>query len=217
MKDSTAIKHVIFDWNGTLVDDLALAVKGLNAVRELQTLPPLDAKRYREHFGFPIQSFYQAVGIDCESGRFDDLIHTYLSIFNSEINQCPLHQGAVDIISMLRRTGVSISVLSASQHETLQNNLASAGIDHLVDHAFGLTNTQAKGKQGIAEELDSVLGNPGTAALMIGDTDHDIDVAHACGWQMASVSHGHQTHERLSAIHPFVFGDLSSVYRAYFR
>ncbi len=216
MNNRPRIKHVIFDWNGTLVDDLALAVKGLNAVRQLQTLPPVDAGRYREHFGFPIRGFYQALGIDCETGNFDALIAAYLHIFNREIGQCSLHPGALNMLRDLRRDGVTISVLSASQHQTLESNLKCAGIRHLVDYVFGLTNTQAKGKQEVALQLDTLLGFPGERALMIGDTDHDIEVAHVCGWQMASVSHGHQTHERLSALHPHVFHDLQAVYRAWF-
>lgn len=216
MTNRLPVQHVIFDWNGTLVDDLALAVKGLNAVRALQTLPPVDAGQYRKHFGFPIRGFYQALGIDCDTVAFDELIAAYLHIFNGEIGQCPLHPGALTFLRNLRRDGVSISVLSASQHQTLESNLRCAGIRHLVDNVFGLTNVQAKGKQEVALQLDTLLGFPGERALMIGDTDHDIDVARACGWQMASVSHGHQTHERLSALHPHVFHNLQAVYNAWF-
>lgn len=52
---------------------------------------------------------------------------------------------------------------------------------------------------------------------MIGDTDHDVEVSKLCGWQMAAVSHGHQNHERLAAIHAHVYHNLSSVYDAYFN
>ncbi|NKI73450.1 HAD family hydrolase [Dickeya sp. CFBP 2040] len=216
MNYRSKINHVIFDWNGTLVDDLALAVKGVNAVRDSQMLPPLNADLYRQHFGFPIRSFYQALGIDCESVQFDDLIKTYLNIFNNEIGFCPLHHGALSMMQDLKARNISISVLSASQHQTLQHNLDNAGISHLVDHVYGLTNTQAMGKQEIAQQLDRALGKPGNTALMIGDTDHDIEIARLCGWQMASVSHGHQTDERLRAIHAQVFDDLPAVHRAWF-
>ncbi|WP_210454421.1 HAD family hydrolase [Pantoea ananatis] len=216
MKHSGQIRHVIFDWNGTLVDDLALAVRGMNAVRELQMLPPMNAELYRQHFGFPIRSFYQALGIDCESALFDELIRTYLGIFNRDIGTCALHTGALGMINDLRAQNITVSVLSASQQHTLESNLNSAGINHLVDHVYGLTDTRAMGKGDIALQLDNLLGKPGFSALMIGDTDHDIEVALQCGWQVASVSHGHQTSERLRSIHDHVYTDLPSVHRAWF-
>lgn len=216
MREPTAIRHVIFDWNGTLINDLELAVKGVNALRQAQSLPALDALVYRQHFGFPIRHFYETLGINCASGLFDELIRTYLGIFNREIDACSLHPGAESFLLGLKKQGVTISVLSASQHQTLIRNLKAAGIDHLVDIVSGLTDTQAMGKIDIASQLDQALGHPGSAALMIGDTDHDIEVARACGWQVASVSHGHQSDDRLRAIHPHVFSDLPSVYRAWF-
>lgn len=211
-----AINHIIFDWNGTLIDDVGLAVEGVNKVRETQALPAIDQSVYRENFGFPIQSFYKKIGVDLEKLNFQKLVEIYLGLFNERIKGCDLHEGAIDLLDWIRRSGMKVSILSASQHETLLDNLSHAGLYEHVDHIFGLDGSEAEGKLDLARRLDAVIDHPGSSALMIGDTDHDIEVARVCGWRIASVSHGHQTAERLSALHQAVFPDLFSVFEHHF-
>lgn len=216
MGESVIIKHIIFDWNGTLIDDIGLAVEGVNKVRETQSLPAIDRQFYREQFGFPIRNFYEKIGIDFELLSFDKLVELYLGLFNKGIKSCALHNGVTDLLDWIRGAGLSVSVLSASQQDTLEENLVHAGLSEHIDHVFGLVGTEAEGKLDLARRLDTELGHPGTRALMIGDTDHDIEVARLCGWRMACVSHGHQSAERLTALHPSVFPDLSSVFEHHF-
>jgi len=203
--------HLILDWNGTLIDDLDAAVAGVNIVLAGQSLTPIDREIYRRHFGFPIQDFYARLGVDFERLPFPELGRQYLAHFNEAIRACSIFPGTFELIDEARRHGWSVSVLSASEKRTLDSNLREVGLLAHLDHVFGLEDEGAKGKLDLARRLDAALGRPGTRALMVGDTDHDIEVAHALGWRMHSVSHGHQSSDRLSGIHDAVSASLLDI------
>lgn len=203
-----AERHLVLDWNGTLIDDLDAAVAGVNLVLMGQDLAPIDREVYRRHFGFPIQSFYARLGVDFARIAFPDLGRQYLAHFNEAIRSCSVFPGTFELIADARRHGWSVSVLSASEMTTLRANLGDAGLLDLVDHVYGLEDEGATGKLELARRLDAELGNPGARALMIGDTEHDIEVASSLGWRVHSVSHGHQSKQRLTELHGAVSESL---------
>ena len=57
-------KHIIWDWNGTLLDDKWLCVESINQALQKRNLPELSDDRYMEVFTFPVQEYYKAVGFD---------------------------------------------------------------------------------------------------------------------------------------------------------
>jgi phosphoglycolate phosphatase len=207
-------RHLILDWNGTLIDDLDAAIQGVNLVLTGQSLAPINRDVYRHHFGFPIQDFYGRLGIDFGRISFADLGRQYLAHFNQAIRHCQVFPGTFELIAAARQQGWSVSVLSASEKTTLESNLRDAGLLGHLDHVFGLEDANAKGKLDLALQLDLQLGSPGARALMVGDTDHDVEIAHALGWRAHSVSHGHQSLDRLTGIHSDVSTSLQDVVTA---
>ncbi|MBD8555178.1 HAD family hydrolase [Rhizobium sp. CFBP 8762] len=198
------------------MDDIALAVKSVNTVLDEQWLPHIDASMYRQQFGFPVKTFYEGLGIDFNKMSFVRLIEVYLGIFNRGLNACKLHQDAEACFLWAANSAIPTSVLSASQQHTLNANLEHYHLDGFISHCFGLDGTEADGKFDLARRLDTVLGHPGEAALMVGDTDHDIEVARICGWRVATVSHGHQSRERLLQYHGAVFPSLVALFEHHF-
>ncbi|MEO5725669.1 MAG: HAD family hydrolase, partial [Byssovorax sp.] len=53
----SAVRHVVFDWNGTLIDDCALAVATVNALRAERGMTEITREDYRRSFRFPISAF----------------------------------------------------------------------------------------------------------------------------------------------------------------
>lgn len=211
---SKMTRHLVLDWNGTLIDDLDAAVAGVNLVLAGQALAPIDRETYRQNFGFPIKDFYARLGIDFGRVGWPELGRKYLAYFNEAIRACPLHPGALELIHAARQQGWTVSVLSASERGTLDSNLREAGLWEHVDYVFGLEDASATGKLELARRLDARLGRPGDAALMVGDTDHDFEIAQALGWRAHSVSHGHQSRDRLIGLHDAVSTSLGEVIAA---
>ena len=63
-------KHIIWDWNGTLLNDLTLCVDLLNVSLEKRKLPEMTEEKYRKKFLFPIKTFYESIGFDFSKEDF---------------------------------------------------------------------------------------------------------------------------------------------------
>lgn len=186
------IRHVIFDWNGTLLDDFALALATVNALRVEHRLAPISRDDYRRAFQFPIAQFYRTIGFGHDDLGLRQVMASYVSRFNAAVDECPLHPGARELLGALRAAGVGVHVLSASYHHTLISNLRAKQLDDLFDHVAGLGDHLATTKLQLGAELAARLAAPPGSVVYVGDTDHDYEVAAAQGWKFLFVDHGHQ-------------------------
>jgi phosphoglycolate phosphatase len=210
------IDHVIFDWNGTLLDDVDLAVAAVSACCRQYGVRAIDKSTYRRKFRFPIQSFYADLGFDFEHAPFPELVRSYLSLFDSRVAQCRLHYSARTVLNALSAAGVPVSILSASQQGTLERTLRHKGISHHFAHVVGLDDENAASKLKRAVELAEKLRCDPERVLFVGDTDHDAQVAHANGWRWQLVACGHQDEAALQTHTADVFPNLHSLLRVWF-
>lgn len=205
-------RHIVFDWNGTVIDDVQLALLCVNNLRVDFGFQPITIDEYRAMFRFPIRDFYQDIGFDFDKTPFEALMKTYLSYFDVAIENCELCPGFLHLASLIRRNGRELSVLSASHQDILTAKAKQHQIDNLLHCLFGLKNNSAYGKLERAQELDKFLvRNPGERVLMIGDTDHDHEVAVACGWDFIAVASGHQSRVRLERLGTPVVDHLNEI------
>lgn len=65
------IKQLIWDWNGTLLDDVRMCVKVMNILLDKYSLPSLSYEKYREVFNFPVKDYYARLGFDFEIHPFE--------------------------------------------------------------------------------------------------------------------------------------------------
>ena len=60
------IHHIIWDWNGTLINDAWLFVEIMNEELKDRKLPLITVKDYRKHFTFPVKKYYENLGFNFE-------------------------------------------------------------------------------------------------------------------------------------------------------
>ena len=60
-------KHILWDWNGTLLDDSWLCVEVLNGLLKESGKPTITHETYKEHFNFPVIHFYEFLGFETTS------------------------------------------------------------------------------------------------------------------------------------------------------
>jgi phosphoglycolate phosphatase len=209
------IQHVVWDWNGTLLDDVDLAVNGVNQVCARFGVPAVTREFYRSRFQFPISAFYSSLGFDLERVSFSDIIREYLAVFDARVRHCALNEGALELLECLRQNGIGSSILSASYRPTLVQTLEAKGLGGYFTHVCGLGDEKGTSKLEEGRILHAKLGLPGERILYVGDTTHDAEVAAALGWNSCIVSCGHQDEDRLGACHsprvtgiPALFEDL---------
>jgi phosphoglycolate phosphatase len=186
------VRHVVFDWNGTLIDDCDLAVATVNVLLGERAMAPITRDQYRRAFRFPIRAFYRAIGIEVDEAAFARLMERYLSLFERQMDTCSLHAGAHETLAGLRAAGLGLSILSATQQDSLDRILRARELHGLFDHVAGLDHSLASDKRAIGRELAARLGAAPEEVLYVGDTDHDYEVAASLGWRFLFAEHGHQ-------------------------
>lgn len=194
----TSAKHVVLDWNGTVLDDLSLAVSSVNQVRRSYGMEAIDREVYRRHFGFPISSFYRTIGFDLDKLPFGEVMRSYLSVFDAKVVECPLQEGVSEFLACMKSRNIGLSILSASFQGTLETTLEKKDLHSYFDHVHGLKDEQAAGKIQQAHLLNAAIGLPAHQVLYIGDTLHDLEVGEAIGWNTCLLSCGHQAEDRIT-------------------
>ena len=99
------ITTVIWDWNGTLLDDVELCMESINRLLREHRLPQLDHERYQRVFQFPIIEYYRKAGFDFEQESFESLAHRYMSYYQPRSLSCSLYEHAQDALAHLRDKG----------------------------------------------------------------------------------------------------------------
>ncbi|MFQ3229261.1 HAD family hydrolase [Reinekea sp.] len=198
------VRHIIWDFNGTLLDDVDLCVTTMNTLLIEYELPKLDVNRYKDIFQFPVKEYYRTLGFNFEADPFEKLAVEYLSIYNQEVTKCQLYQGVIEALTLNRTLGIKQYILSAFEHDELINVLHKLDIIDFFDDVAGLDNQHAASKTAQGHRLMQrhQLSTDGT--VMIGDTHHDLEVANELNIDCLLIDHGHQSRRRLDALHPWV-------------
>lgn len=193
-------RHIIWDWNGTLLNDTWLCVEVLNGLLARRGRSPISAEDYRANFGFPVIQFYEFLGFETDVDSFEAVSREFMSDYEARwLAECALHPEARDVLADMARAGLTHSVLSAAKQEALEIGIGHFGIREHFHGLCGTDNIYARGKveQGLfwIEGLD---WDPHEVVL-VGDTLHDYEVAEAIGTDCILMAHGHHTPERLAA------------------
>lgn len=199
---------VIWDWNGTLLNDVDVCVAAMNRLLGRRGLARLSLARYREVFTFPVQLYYERVGFDFRGESFADVAVEYHDAYEELVHGAELHSDALESLEAFRVRGVGQAVLSALEETRLQNELASRALDGYFSHVFGLPDLHARSKADRGRELLRAVGTHGRQ-WMIGDTIHDAEVAREIGVRCVLVGCGHHGADQLRAGGVPVFSGLT--------
>lgn len=190
-------KHLIWDWNGTLLDDVPAAVNALNRMLVSRGASPIDIGRYRRRFGFPVRPFYAELGVDLDRWDWDEICDDFHSFVAAEPQR--IRDDARTALETARGLGFRQCVLSALRQDLLEESLARNGLAEFFDMVYGVDNLDGASKLQRGRELAAALGTEASGATIVGDTLHDAEVAAELGMGCVLVSCGHQTPERLAA------------------
>ena len=206
-----ALKHIIWDWNGTMLDDRWLTIAAMNIVLARRNMAELTEDRYLQLFTFPVIEYYQRLGFDFDKEPFSVSGSEFINEYNARAFEPQLHDGIIDLIAELNENGVSHSILSASSQKILNKLAKHHNINHYFIAVLGQDNHYAYGKIETGKMWKNKLGIAPKNTLFIGDTEHDLEVANAIGSHCALLSWGHSSTERLENRGINVFDAMSDL------
>ena len=194
---SSKYKHIIWDWNGTLLNDGWLFVDVMNSILRQRGMDTITLEKYRDIFGFPVKDYYLKLGFNLKKEPFEESGLEFIKGYENRRYDAQLYPQVIPLLIELRARGISHSILSA-QHQTLLDDLTQYyNIRDYFIGIIGLDNHYAHSKveNGIAW-VKQVNISP-KEIIIIGDTDHDFEVAGVIGIDCLLLSHGHHCSKRL--------------------
>ena len=205
------MNSVIWDWNGTLLNDIDLCISSINALLADRKIPQINKETYKEVFSFPVKEYYKNIGFDFEKEDFSIPAHQFIDLYTRNFDSCPLQNSAVEVLSFLREKGVRQFVLSAMEHEMLEKTLEMKGITRFFEGVAGLQDHYAVSKIEQGKQLISNFKIDIEKTWLIGDTIHDFEVATELGIKCILIADGHQSVERLKQTGGIVISDLKQL------
>ncbi|MDR1755430.1 MAG: HAD family hydrolase [Culturomica sp.] len=190
--------NIVWDWNGTLLDDLDAGVNTLNRMLEGRGLPLLTTEQYKAQFGFPVEPFYRQVGFDLERENLHEISVDFVRTYEEFAPDVRLHREVVETLQSLREAGKIQFILSALREELLQPMVEEFGLSLYFSQVCGSDNIYAIGKVDRGRRMVGLCGIRPEETLMIGDTLHDAEVAEALGFDVLLYTGGHNSADRLS-------------------
>lgn len=204
------MKYIIYDFNGTILDDLDVCLKCINQIAAKYLNRDIITKEeYLEIFDFPVKDYYERVGFDFKKDSFEKIGREWMDLYEASYNEYKLMDGIKDILISNINNGYKNVILSASKLDNLIKQCEQLGIKDYFDDILGIDDIYAGSKEFIAKKWIEDK-NPDDC-IFIGDTLHDLDVAKAMGVKCALVAKGHQSKRKLEAKCNNVYDDISEV------
>ncbi|MBI9035394.1 MAG: HAD family hydrolase [Bacteroidales bacterium] len=205
------INTIIWDWNGTLLNDTDICLEAINRMLSKRNIPILTHESYQELFMFPVREYYQNIGFDFTIEPFENLAIEFIELYNSKLSSSKLTPFASQILDFFASQNKSQIILSAMKQTALEKSISELDIYSYFDFIKGIDNDYADGKIGIGLWLRDYLELKPEKLCLIGDSIHDAEVANEIGCRCILVASGHQSFRRLEQTGSMVFNDLDSL------
>lgn len=204
--------HVVWDWNGTLLDDLAVVIESVNAGVGPYVSAPITLEHYRNHYTRPVKQFYDAVlGRTLTEQEWIELDARFHRAYDERLHRAELARDAEVALASLATSDHSQSLLSMYPHDALIPIVEKHRIDHYFDQIDGLRGPAGDAKSSyLSAHLDEmeVLGE---SVLMVGDTPDDAVAAASVGATCVLVANGSHHRHALEATGAHVVDSIGAV------
>lgn len=191
---------IVFDWDGTLMDSAAMIVDSVQAAaRDLGLEPPSD-ERARHIIGLGLGDALRHAMPDLPEDHYPELVERYRHHYLSRDHQLVLFAGADALIRQLSENGFRLGVATGKSRKGLDRALVHSGLGDLFHGTRCADECHSKPHPQMIEELMDEFAVSPAQTLMIGDTTHDLLMAHNAGVDAVAVSYGAHTRDNLAEV-----------------
>lgn len=188
-------QNIIFDWSGTLCNDVKYSYQATKATIKKFGGPHLSKQDYRAHFILPVHLFYQKYLPAVNASEIDTY---YFKHFKPYADKASLFRGMKGLLKKLYQQDIHLFVFSTVEQNLLENLCESHGIVTCFKEIKGSIwdKEEALPLFCRTNKFDSAR------TLFIGDMEHDITAAHKAKISSGAILYGYQIADRLIQHHP---------------
>ncbi len=202
---------IIWDWNGTLLDDVWLAIEVMNNMLKKRKLKRLELDHYRDIFDFPVKDYYQLLGFDLSKESFEILGNEFITLYDQRHFECKLRSNSLECIIKFKNANLGQYVLSARNQIQLEEEMKYFNIMQHFKTFSGLSHNYANGKVELGRQLLENENIQTDKTVLIGDTTHDFEVANELRIDCILIEGGHHSQQRLTNCGVKVINDLDQL------
>ena len=188
------IKNIIFDWSGTLADDLTITYKATMHIFEKLGGKPMPLEEYREKFFLPYMDFWKKYFPNCTKEQIAQFFREGLQIAGN----AELYPEVKNVLKKLYDKEIKMVVMSSGPQEKIIADAQKHGILNYFQEING--NILDK-----TEEITGILQRNGfkpKETMCVGDMNHDIEAGKKAGATSVGISWGHKSKEMIEISNP---------------
>ena len=190
--------YILWDWNGTLLDDTQAALDTLNIMLSRRGVKPITMEFFRDHFAFPCRPFYDTIGMHVEDAEWDALAKEYHDLYAEQPKE--LNRETIAALERVKAAGARQSIISALRQDLLDEVTERMGVAKYMECIYGVDNLDGASKLDRALELLTRIDN--ADPVVIGDALHDKEVADALKVRCVLCGQGSHASWRLRKVAP---------------
>lgn len=205
-----AFSCVLWDWNGTLVDDADVALDSVNDMLLKRNMSSIDKDFYLRSCSTPIINFYKKI-FDLDRVDYEDLLKEFNDGYHLHMGDSGLMKGALGVLKRLKEQGTTQVIVSSSAQKELLTFMKRFEVECYFSAVLGADNYYSESKlQRAISFLTENNITPQNVAV-IGDTLHDHEIAKALNSECFLISNGHQCKDDLLQSGSIVLDDILEV------
>ncbi|MDR3425315.1 MAG: HAD family hydrolase [Alphaproteobacteria bacterium] len=211
-------RFIVWDWNGTLIEDTPLCVACFNAILVHGGKKQIDILRYQNTFEVPIQKFYLKNGYSESelSQAMDAFQHIFHDSYDRGILSVGFREGAKETLQTTHEHNVRHIILSNHLIPSIENHLNRMDAKHFFWRILAHANREAqKTWSSKGEHIKEFMRHHGLRpenGLIIGDTPEETHIARQTGLTSIAITGGFATEERLHEVKPdYVIDSLNEM------
>lgn len=185
------ITHIIWDFNGTVLDDVNMSVAAVNDMLTARGLATTSVEVYRDTLCMPLTDYYKTVGI------YSDDIEALSAEFRACCDKHPelarVFEGVTKAVSEAGKLGIKSVVMSSLYHEHLVSEIERYGLCGVFDDLLGLPDKRLGSKYLNAKSYFEKNGIDAKSTLFLGDLTTDAQMAKQLGADCILIANGHMS------------------------
>ena len=208
------ITHIIWDFNGTVLDDVNTAVAAVNCMLADRQLPPTDVTTYRNTLVMPLDKYYDTVGI--HNADISTLSIEFRKRSEQNAHLSKISEGFTETVGWLKARGIINVLMSSLFQGYLSKEVEKYGIAEYFDYIEGMSDTAVGSKLEMAKKYLINNNIRCENVLFIGDLLSDAELAKSLGSECILIPNGHTSKERCLKAGVTVYDSIAEIKR-YFK
>ncbi len=203
------INTILWDFNGTVMDDMGASAGAVNAMLQKRNLPLISEEWYTKHLIMPLEAFYESVGFDMQKERIEEVS----AEFQQECKKFPrpVFPEVREALAQFQKAGYRQLLFSSLYHDLLIAQAQERGVADYFEGIVGRQDRSLGGKEAAVQAYLEQHHIEPNQVLIVGDLTTDADMARYVGSPCALICKGHQHREILETTDAYVLDSAAEL------